>query len=364
MPFNRPNLPYISGDLPNNTRFEDITNSTPNNIVPASIFDIDINCAFDSLNALETTVNNIGAGILPGSDNPLNNNKVVIIDNNTNISYVFISDQNILPRGISSLSLANNCVNNNILGNASVTTNKILDLSITQQKLALLSVGNQQIIDLSITNSKIAANTITAEQIAANTITAEQIAANTITAEQIAANTITAEQIAQAVLDMFVPIGTVIEFAGTTGMPANFIECVGGTVLIETYPTYFANVGTLYGGDGVTTVGIPDRRGRSVVGIGSDDSTGGLITNATAPNITLGATGVFGFEQITLDLTQIPSHNHSTSNSGSWFINSGPNPPLVSTAAFAGGNTGNKGGGLPHNNTQPSIFARFYIRVL
>lgn len=52
-------------------------------------------------------------------------------------------------------------------------------------------------------------------------------------------------------------VGTFIHQGGTT-IPGGSFECVGGTKLIADYPDYFAKVGVTYGGNGTTTVGIPD----------------------------------------------------------------------------------------------------------
>jgi len=156
MPYNRPNLPYISGDLPNNTRFTDITNSSPDNAVSAQIFDIDVNSAFDSINALEVVVNGIGAGILPGSDNPLNANKLPTTDGEGNISFVFINDTYVIPGSLSGISLAANAIGTNNLQNGCIQTSKVLDQAITQPKLGLLSVGTGQLQLLSVTDPIIA----------------------------------------------------------------------------------------------------------------------------------------------------------------------------------------------------------------
>jgi hypothetical protein len=155
MVFYRPDPNYVLPDLPNSTRCQDITDSTPNNAYPAKYLDIDFAGAYAGLDNLQLQINGIAAGILPGSEDPLNNNKAVIKDPNGTISFVFISDENVLAGGLSTVSFAANSVNSNILGNGSVITAKILDRAVTQNKLALLSVGSPQIINDSITNEKI-----------------------------------------------------------------------------------------------------------------------------------------------------------------------------------------------------------------
>ena len=93
-------------------------------------------------------------------------------------------------------------------------------------------------------------------------------------------------------------------------------------------------------------------------GIDSNNSTGGHVTNATAPNIALGK--VFGEERHKLIIPEMPSHTHSIAGF-SGYSNYG------STTSFDAGtairNTSSSGGDQPHNNMQPSIFMKFYIRA-
>jgi microcystin-dependent protein len=162
------------------------------------------------------------------------------------------------------------------------------------------------------------------------------------------------------------PIGAVMEYSGTVGIPANFLECNGAAVSRVNYAQLFANIGTTYGnGDNVTTFNLPDKRGLCSVGIGSDGSTGGRVTNATAPNVVLG--GVFGEENTTLLENNIPPHSHTTHCSPNTCAG-GPYPVHMIVAgneprAVAVENTGTTGNGQPHNNMQPSIFMKFYIRA-
>ncbi len=364
MPYNRPNLPYISGDLPNNTRFTDITNSSPDNAVAAQIFDIDMNSAFDSINNLEIVVNGIGAGILPGADNPLNVNKLPTTDGNAEptISFIFINDNNIQPGGISGISIAANSITTNNLQNGCISNSKVVDQAINQQKLGLLSVGTPQLQLLSV-NDPIIAN-MNGSKILGGTITQVQMGPLSVGTPQLIAGSTTIAQLATAVLNLFIPIGTIIEFAGTTVPPANFLECNGQLVSTVTYAALFAVLGTRYGSGG-GTFGIPDRRGRVAVGIGSDNNTGGRITAATAPSIILG--GAFGTETYTLTIAQMPSHTHNypqqlyitpvTGAGGTVAVTTLVNPTLLNPLT-------NTGGGGAHPNVSPSIFMRYYIRAL
>lgn len=69
-----------------------------------------------------------------------------------------------------------------------------------------------------------------------------------------------------------VPVGTMLEFAGTTP-PDKYLLCDGQAVSRTDYAELFAIIGTMYGeGDGTTTFNVPDHKGRSAIGLNTDDS--------------------------------------------------------------------------------------------
>src|SRR5215208_6499358 len=99
-------------------------------------------------------------------------------------------------------------------------------------------------------------------------------------------------------------VGEIRMFAGNFA-PAGWMFCEGQLLPISENETLFQLIGTTYGGDGQSTFGLPDLRGRIPIHQGN-----GFI---------LAETG--GAEQITLTVPQIPSHSHpalaSTSTSAS-----------------------------------------------
>lgn len=68
-----------------------------------------------------------------------------------------------------------------------------------------------------------------------------------------------------------VRVGEIFFYAGTT-VPPGYITAAGAVLNIASDPPLFAALGTTYGGDGITTYGIPDYRGRGVAGV--DGGTG------------------------------------------------------------------------------------------
>jgi microcystin-dependent protein len=105
-------------------------------------------------------------------------------------------------------------------------------------------------------------------------------------------------------------LGEVRIFAGNFA-PVGWQLCNGQTVAISQYDALYNLIGTTYGGDGQTTFGLPDLRGRALIsqgqGIGSPN------------NYLMGSLG--GVESVTLVRTNLPAHNHfllaTTSNGDS-----------------------------------------------
>lgn len=81
--------------------------------------------------------------------------------------------------------------------------------------------------------------------------------------------------------------------------PRGWVLCNGQILAISQYTAVFALVGTTFGGDGRTSFGVPDLRGRSMVGVGTGP---GLINRAW------GQRGGANF--VNLTTSQLPSHSH------------------------------------------------------
>lgn len=95
-------------------------------------------------------------------------------------------------------------------------------------------------------------------------------------------------------------LGQLLLFSGAYN-PRGWAYCSGELVEISTYSALYSIFGTTYGGDGRSTLGLPDLRGRSPLGMGSGP---GRITR------TIGASG--GIERVGLVTSQMPSHTHAS----------------------------------------------------
>jgi microcystin-dependent protein len=146
-------------------------------------------------------------------------------------------------------------------------------------------------------------------------------------------------------------------------LPSGWLSCDGQSLAIATYSDLFSVIGTLYGGDGVTSFSVPDLRGRVPIGPGQGP---GLTSR------NLGASG--GIEAETLALAEMPSHAHgfraSSANGitdrpgGSVFARDPAAMPefgAVADVSLGSGAVASAGGGQPHNNMQPFLTVSYLI---
>jgi len=154
-------------------------------------------------------------------------------------------------------------------------------------------------------------------------------------------------------------IGEIRMFAGNFA-PAGWMFCEGQLLPISENETLFQLIGTTYGGDGQSTFGLPDLRGRIPIHQGN--------------GFTLAETG--GAEEITLTVQQIAAHSHPMLGTNSIVNDANPfNNVLGQTNTFdlyqstPGGqpmapqSVGNVGGSQPHTNFQPYLCVDFIISL-
>ena len=66
-------------------------------------------------------------------------------------------------------------------------------------------------------------------------------------------------------------IGEVMPFAGIF-VPTDYLPADGRLLSIAQNRALFSLIGTTYGGDGVSTLALPDLRGRTIIGASTADS--------------------------------------------------------------------------------------------
>jgi microcystin-dependent protein len=98
-------------------------------------------------------------------------------------------------------------------------------------------------------------------------------------------------------MDVF--LGMIAAF-GFNYNPRGWVFCNGQTMSIAQNTALFSLLGTMYGGNGTTTFGIPDLRGRTLIGIGNGPGLSPVTQGEMA-----------GSPSVTILATNMPQHNHT-----------------------------------------------------
>ena len=145
--------------------------------------------------------------------------------------------------------------------------------------------------------------------------------------------------------------------------PNGWALCNGQVLPIAQNTALFSLLGTIYGGDGVTTFALPDLRGRVPVSSGEGPGLSSYVVGET-----------YGAESVTLNTTQIPSHTHSVncdSVKGKGAAPTGLYPAEAASKIYAStanaqmnaGMIADTGGGAAHENRQPSLVLNWIIAL-
>lgn len=161
-------------------------------------------------------------------------------------------------------------------------------------------------------------------------------------------------------------VGEIRPFAGNFA-PAGWALCDGSLLPIADNQALFALIGTTFGGNGQTTFGLPDLRGRCPIHQG---------TGAGLSPYTIGQP--VGVETVTLTTAQMASHTHSfggttaagntptpgatvvpaSTPSGFPIYDGTANPVALSSQAVT-----TAGGSTPHDNRQPYLAITYIISL-
>jgi microcystin-dependent protein len=161
-------------------------------------------------------------------------------------------------------------------------------------------------------------------------------------------------------------LGEIRIFAGTFA-PTSWAFCDGQLLSIGQNPALFTLLGTLYGGDGRTTFGLPDLRGRVPIHMGQ----GPGLTNRT-----MGLKS--GSEAVVVTQNQLASHSHdfhglsgaaedmnpamnlpATPTGSNLYGSATPARPLDAAAIEATG----QASASPHANVMPFLCLNFIIAL-
>jgi len=167
------------------------------------------------------------------------------------------------------------------------------------------------------------------------------------------------------------PFVSEIRIFGCNFAPVGWALCQGQLLSIQQNTALFSLVGTMYGGNGQTTFGLPDLRSRAAVGQGQGN---GLSS------YTIGQVG--GSENITLLSNQSAVHSHNVNCFNDSGDTAGPGGNILGTpgadrgliaynAATSGTNVNMNtgmisfsGSGTPHNNMSPYLTLNYCIALV
>ena len=164
-----------------------------------------------------------------------------------------------------------------------------------------------------------------------------------------------------------------IRLFGGNFAPRGWVMCDGQLLSIADNDTLYVLLGTTFGGDGVTTFGIPDLRGRVPAHQGSRNSQTYVMGQMA------------GAETVTLTPQQLPAHTHpmyAAATAGTvgaptvttMLSDQGPAGTAVSAyapynaaneqVALTAGSTTPTGGNQPHENRQPYVGVNFILATV
>lgn len=160
-------------------------------------------------------------------------------------------------------------------------------------------------------------------------------------------------------------VGEIRMFAGNFA-PRGWAFCDGQLLAVSQNDALFSLLGTIYGGDGRTTFGLPDMRGRIPIHAGHGPGLSERRLGAKA-----------GAENVTLTVNQLPSHTHPARASTAVGVEADPggNVTAASTAVnlyFSETADSNmrsdaitqSGGSRSHTNLQPFLCIHFIIALV
>lgn len=158
-----------------------------------------------------------------------------------------------------------------------------------------------------------------------------------------------------------------IRMLGFPRVPSGWFACDGTLKAIADYEVLYALIGTTYGGDGVSTFGVPDLRGRVPIHQGTGAGLSSYVIGQMAGN-----------QSITLLQSQVPQHAPAlmattalatTGAVGTAVVPAALSGDTMYVTDITGANAAvmapsaivSAGGNQPHENEMPTLPVQFCI---
>jgi microcystin-dependent protein len=153
-----------------------------------------------------------------------------------------------------------------------------------------------------------------------------------------------------------------ITIVGFNFAPRGWAQCNGQILPIAQNTALFSLLGTTYGGNGQTTFALPDLRSRVPIHVGQGPGLSSYALGQAA-----------GTETVTLNINQMPTHNHLMGASSEEGAPSSPSGQVPAKGGIYGPAPDgtvmnptvitNTGGSQPHENIQPYLTLNFCIAL-
>lgn len=109
-------------------------------------------------------------------------------------------------------------------------------------------------------------------------------------------------------------MGTIMA-VGFNYAPRGWAQCNGQLLSIAQYSALYSLLGVVYGGDGVSTFGLPDLRGRTAVGAGTGPGLSNVVPGEKWGNASTTAV-VTGAVSVSIGADNLPKHTHPVTVAG------------------------------------------------
>ncbi len=159
-------------------------------------------------------------------------------------------------------------------------------------------------------------------------------------------------------------VGEIRMFAGNFA-PQGWALCDGQLLAVSQNDALFSLFGTIYGGDGRTTFGLPDLRGRIPIHAGSGPGLSSRQIGSKA-----------GSERVTPTVNQLPRHSHPMQATESLADSPNPGGNIAARStmvdlytnenpntALAGASITSIGGNQSHTNLMPFLCVHFIVAL-
>ena len=153
---------------------------------------------------------------------------------------------------------------------------------------------------------------------------------------------------------------------GATYCPNGWLEANGQLVAVSQNAALYSLLGTTYGGDGQTSFGLPDLRGRGPIHYGSGPGLSPYVPGQAG-----------GQESFTIGVNQMPAHSHAVMATNATADKGGPDNRYLgggvgsddaysdgpANKQMAAGMIGSTGGNQPVTTRSPYLVMRWCIAI-